>query len=511
MKKRWFILFFSLILLGTACGPPAPKAPEGLVVCLAKSPMNLDPRFNIDAASYRVTQVVFNGLVKKDERMNLRPDAAERWEQTDEKTWVFHLRPGIKFHNGRELTAFDAAYTFNSILDPKSGSPKRQAFITIDRIEVRDRYTIAFYTKKPFAPLLTSLTLGIVPAREAGAAGADFALHPIGTGPFKVVEAAAGQYIKLAAFNEHFRGAPKIKSLTYRIVPDDTTRYLELIKGNLDFIQNAVGPDMVPVIENKDMFQVLKQPGTNYAYLAFNLKDPILKNRLVRQAIAHALNTEEMITFLLHGLAAPATGLLPSNHWAYEAAVSRYDFDPDKANRLLDQAGFFKKKNGRRFALTYKTSLSDLARRKSEIIQQQLKQVGIKLDIRVFDWGTLFSDIRAGAFQLYSLEWVGISEPDIYYYVFSSESLPPNGANRGRYINPELDRLAEAGRRTMDPEARKPIYSQIQKIVAHDLPYVSLWHPANVVIMKKGLAGFKPFPDGDLSSLGSIYRTGAKR
>ena len=478
---------------------------QDLVVCLAKSPLTLDPRYNTDAASYRITQVLFNGLVKKGPNMTMVPDLAERWELTDDLTWVFHLRQGVKFHNGREMKAADVAYTFQSILDPESKSPKRQSFIRVDNIEVKDDYTVIFHTDQPFAPLLVNLTLGIVPAQEAQEAGEDFAMHPVGTGPFKFISQEADQKVDLAAFDDYFMGRPGVRALTFRIIQDDTTRYLELIKGNLDFVQNAITSDMVPVVENKKEFQVIKTPGTNYEYLAFNLKDPILKDREVRAAMAHALNIPEMITALLRGLAVPATGLLPPEHWAYEPDVPKYPFDPAQANRLLDEAGYPRGEDGFRFTLTYKTSLSDQARLKAEIIQQALKQVGIKLDIRGYDWGTLFSDIKTGNFQIYSLQWVGISEPDIYYYCFDSESVPPDGANRGYYLNPNLDALIEAGRRTMDMGQRKLIYSEIQKIVAQDLPYISLWYPTNVVIMKKGLSGFTPYPDGDLSAIWKIY------
>ena len=480
------------------------KKPNSLVISLGTSPQTLDPRFNTDAASFRVTQVMFNGLVKKGPNMTLAPDLALKWEQKDELTWVFHLRSGVKFHNGREMTAEDVAYTFKSIMDPASRSPKRQSFALIDRIETPSPQTVIFHTSEPFAPLLVNLTVGIVPAGEAMEAGENFGFNPIGTGPFKFVSSQADQEIVLSSFPEYFSGKPSIEKLTYRIIPDDTTRYLELIKGNIDFVQNGITPDMVPVVENKKEFQVLKIEGTNYEYLAFNLEDPVLKSWRVRAAIAHAINIPEMIDSLLRGLAAPADGLLPPVNWAYEGDVEHFEFDPEKARRLLDEAGYPVGDDGFRFTLTYKTRLSDQAKLKAEMLQQQLKEIGIQLNIRGYDWGTMFADIKSGNFQLYSLQWVGVSEPDIYYYIFSSESIPPKGANRGRYINPEMDRLIEAGRRTMDMEKRKEIYSRIQKIAAHDLPYVSLWHPTNIVIMKKGLSGFKPYPDGSLFDLWKI-------
>ena len=506
MKKITFLLLLLCIPLMACDGPrePSPAVSRSLVVCLAKGPMTLDPRMNIDAASYRVTQVMFNGLLKKGSNMSMVPDLAEGWTMENNNTWVFTIKKGVKFQNGRELTAEDVAYTFESILDPDFKSPKRGSFSSIQKIEVRDPYTVAFYTDEPFAPLLVNLSVGIVPAEDAKEAGENFATAPIGTGPFKFVSMAADQEVKLAAFEDYFQGTPQIRDLTFRIVPDDTTRYLELIKGNLDFVQNGVKNEMIQVVENKEEFKVVRSEGTNYEYLAFNMEDPILGNIKVRQAIAHAINVPEMISNLLKNLARPATGLLPPNHWAYEKDVATYDFDPEKAKKLLDEAGYPERGDQPRFKLTYKTSLTDTARQKAEIIQQQLKNVGIEVQVRTFDWSTLFADIKAGNFQFYSLQWVGISEPDIYYLAFHSNSVPPNGANRGHYINPELDALIEKGRLTLIQEERKKIYSKIQKIIARDLPYVSLWHPDIVVVQKHGLSGFSPYPDGDLSNLWKI-------
>jgi peptide/nickel transport system substrate-binding protein len=408
------------------------------------------------------------------------------------------------------LTARDVAYTFQSIMDPANQSPKRQSFAVVDNVKASGEHTVVFQTKEPFAPLLVNLTVGIVPEEAARAAGEDFGASPIGTGPYRYRSRIPESEVVLKANDQYFQGSPAIGELVFRIVPDDTTRYLELIKGHIDFIQNGIPADMVPVVQNKEQYQVIKTPGTNYEYLAFNLQDPILSDRDVRAAIAHAIDVPAMIESLHRGMARPATGLLPPASWAYEPDVSKYPYDPAKAARLLDRAGYPVGPDGWRFSLTYKTTLGEAARLKSEILQQAFKEVGVKLEVRGFDWSTLFSDIKNGDFQLYSLEWVGVSEPDIYYYVFHSQSLPPNGANRGRYINPDLDRLIEAGRHTLNQQRRRAIYSDIQKIVARDLPYVSLWYPDNIVIMKKDLTGFTPHPDGDLSQLWRMHRSTEK-
>lgn len=507
MKIRLVLISILVLVLAGACQPTSSEEPKrnDMVICLGKSPLNLDPRYNIDAASFRVTQVMFNGLVKKGPNMTLVPDLAEKWEVKNDRIWTFTLKPGVKFHNGHALTAQDVAYTFRSILDPKYKSPKRQSYTAIEAIETPDDRTVIIHTREPYSPLLVNLTLGIVPRKEAEAVGDDFAQHPIGTGPYRFLSYEADQEIRLTAFDKHFKGKPKIKDLTFRIIPDDTTRYLELIKGNIDFVQNAITPDMVPVVENKKEFQVIRIGGTNYEYLGFNLDDPVLKDRRVRAAIACALDIPQMIQAIQKGLAAPATGILPPQHWAYEGDVETYPYQPDKSRELLDQAGFPVKEDGFRFSLTYKTSLSEIAKLKAEIVQQQLKEVGIQVDIRGYEWATLLSDLTSGNFQIYSLQWVGVSDPDIYFLALSSQSIPPAGRNRGRYVNPKVDALIEKNRRTIDKAERKKITSQIQKIVAHDLPYVSLWYPMNVVIMKSGLAGFEPYPDGDLSDLWKIY------
>jgi peptide/nickel transport system substrate-binding protein len=230
-------------------------------------------------------------------------------------------------------------------------------------------------------------------------------------------------------------------------------------------------PEAVPLLEKDERLTVMKGEGSNYAYLGFNLRDPILSKRRVREAIAHGLNIDEMITYLVGGCALRASGLLYPGNWAYEPGVEHYDYDLDRAARLLDEAGFTNRPA--RFRLSYKTSQNDVALRKAQYVQAQLKKLNIEVEIRSYEWSTFFADIRRGDFQLYSLEWVSITDPDIYYYIFHSKSVPPDGANRGGYSNPEVDRLLEIGRRETDRSKRAEIYRRVQKIVAHDLPYVN--------------------------------------
>jgi peptide/nickel transport system substrate-binding protein len=249
----------------------------------------------------------------------------------------------------------------------------------------------------------------------------------------------------------------------------------------------------------------MRAPGTNFSYLGFNLEDPVLSNPKVRRAIAHAIDREPIIRYLLRGLARPAEGLLPENHWAYREDLKPVPHDPDLARRLLDEAGFPNPDGGRpRFRLSFKTSQNETRIEIAEVLQEQLRRVGIALDIRSYEWGAFFSDIRKGAFQLYTLTWVGVTDPDIYHYIFHSGNVPPHGANRGRYRNADVDRLLERGRTAYAPKTRREAYGRVQEILGRDLPYVNLWHATNVAVLNRRVRGFVLYPDEDMISLKDV-------
>ncbi len=496
----------SLWLIVSSCQ----KTPEEnvLIIGLEGNPTNLDPRLATDAYSVRIDSIIFNGLMKLDPQANLLPDLTESYDNPTATTYRFHLKKGVRFHSGRELTAQDVKYTFETIRDPSFKSPHFNSFEKLKGIEIIDRYTIEFELQEPFAPFLTSLVVGIVPRDIAEQKGDEFGRHPVGTGPFKFRRWVPGSRIELEANHECLEGPPRLSAVLFKVIPNDTTRVFELKKGSVHLLQNSVPPDSLKYLEEDPGIKIIKKEGINYSYLGFNLEDKILSNKKVRQAIAYALNREEIIEYLLKGLAVPATGLLAPSNWAYEGEVAKYDYHPEISRRLLDEAGY-PDPDGKgpesRFKLSYRTSTIPLRKRIGEVLARQLREVGIELKTRSYEWGTFFSDIKSGNFQLYTLTWVGITEPDIYHYIFHSSSIPPQGANRGRYVNKELDRLLEHGRRCLDQEKRKEIYSRIQKIMAEELPYVSLWYSTNVVAMAKEIQGFEIYPGGEFISLRKVY------
>lgn len=474
--------------------------PNTLVMLIESSPTNLDPRIGVDAQSERIDNLIFDDLLSREDNLNVAPGLAERWEVSNSLTYVFHLHRGVRFHDGRPLTSRDVKWTFDSLLQGKIRSPKAAVYRFVERIDAPDDYTVVFRMKEPSATLLWNLSdgaIGIVPYGS----GSEMATHPIGSGPFKFVSAETDKEVILQRNDDYWGEKPKLPSVRFAVVPDATTRALELRKGSADAAINALTPDTVLTLQREPSLAVEHASGTVLAYLGFNLRDPILKDVRVRQAIAYALDRQPMIEYLWRGEAQPARSVLPAQSWAYDPNVLSYDHDPAKARVLLDAAGY-QEKNGVRFHITMKTSTDENTRLMVAVMQQQLRDVGIALDIRTFEFATFFSDVVHGAFQMYGLRWIGGNEdPDIFEYAFHSSRFPPNGANRSYYSNPEVDALIDRARREVDPAVRKPLYARVQQILAEQLPYIDLWYLDNVLVHNKRVRNLKLNPAGNYDFL----------
>ncbi|MFQ5647347.1 MAG: ABC transporter substrate-binding protein [bacterium] len=502
------LLFLPVILLLILGCSSEPLTGAGWIrIGIESNPTNLDPRLAMDAVSSSIAQLLYNGLFRLDENSGFVPDLARSWENPDSLTYKISLRPGVLFHDLTPLTAEDVKYTYESILSPEFKSPKAGALADLKEVVVAPSGEIIFRLKRPNAAFLSNLCIGIVSSRSRERKGL-----PSGTGPFTFTSGKADQYVKLAAFKRYFKGSPKLKGVLFKVVPENMVRVLQLERGEIDLIQNPIPPDMLERLNSNHSLTVMINTGTTFAYLGFNFQDKYLSRKEVRRAIACGIDRKAIIKHILKGLATAADSLLPGNHWAYAGNLPRIDYQPKLSKELLDQAGF-PDPDGEgprcRFKLTYKTSQNEESRLIAEVIQSQLARIGIEVKIESYEWGTFFSDIKKGNFQLYSLKWVGITDPDIYYYIFHSRSRPPVGANRGRYQNPRLDRLLEKGRATTGPEKRKRIYAQVQTILAEELPYVNLWHQTNITVIQNKIKGFEQFPSGGLQSLGKVSLDGS--
>jgi peptide/nickel transport system substrate-binding protein len=478
--------------------------PNTLVMIIESSPANLDPRVGTDAQSENIDALIFDDLLTRDEHLNAAPGLAERWEIPDPRTYVFHLRSGVKFHDGRTLTARDVKWTFDSLLQGKVRSAKAGTYDSVERIDAPDDGTVVFHLKEPTATLLWNLAgeaMGIVPYGS----GEEMSRRPIGSGPFRFVRADLDQEVVIARNDGYWGEKARLQSVRFNVVPDVTTRALELRKGSADISSpRSLNSDMVLALEREPNLAVLSPPGTVVAYMGFNLRDPILQDRRVRQAIAYALDRGPLIHYLWRDFARPANSVLPPESWAY-SDTGAYGHDPARARELLEQAGYAARGDGVRFHLTMKTSTEESSRLMAAIFQQQLREVGIVLDIRSFEAATFLSDVSRGEFQVYSLRWIGGNQdPDIFDLVFNSNRFPPRGANRGFYSNPRVDELIGGARRELDPAKRKQMYAEVQRILAEDLPYINLWYFDNVLVYSKRVRGIRMNPSGNYDFLRTV-------
>ncbi len=495
----WLVAALGVLGAGGCSPSRADRGP--LVLLIESNPANLDPRFATDGVSQHLDGLIFSSLVARDEQMNLRGDLAESWETPDPLTYVFHLRRGVRFHDGSAVTAGDVKATFDFVLNAANRSPKRGGFRLIERVEAAGANTAIFHLKAPYASFLWSVSrpaIGIVPAN----AGGDFSRTLVGSGPFRFVSQAQDDEVILAANPDYFGGAPAVARLRARVVPDAIVRALELRKGSADLEVSSLSPDMIPVLARRPELGVSERAGTNLNYLGFNMEDGLVGRREVRQALAYATDRETLVRYLLHGQARIATGVLPPNHWAHEPNVAQYALDGGRAEALLDAAGFPRKANGVRMHLLLKTSTEEQARLIGAALQEQWRHVGVELEVRPLELATLLSDSIKGNFQINLLRWVGANnDPDIFEFVFSSKRFPPDGANRGHYRNARMDELTDEIRVEMDREKRKALCSEAQKIAAEDLPYLPMWFGDAVSVHQRNLGDLALSPSGDFDFL----------
>ncbi len=506
MKQTFLVMTLFAALVAAGCGggerQAAPAGERELVIAFDTAPTNLDARVGNDQASGRIFDLIYAGLVRFTPQADHAPDVAERWEVSEDGlTLTFHLRPNLTFHDGRPLTAQDVLYTYESLMAEDFNSPKKSGYASVASFEAPDDRTFVIRMREPNAGILDNLTLGIVP-RDADPEM--FKTKPIGAGPYKVAEFRTDERVVLDGFEAFHAGAPNIDRVVVRVIPDATTRVLELRRGSVDFVLNAIPFDAIAQFKNSDEHKVVAEPGSIYQYLAFNLRDPNLDDERVRQAIAHGIDRQRIVEDLLLGYGEVTNSMLPTSHWAHAPNLPEYPYDPNRAKQLLDEAGHPDPDGdgpGTRFNLVYRTSTDAESNQQAQMIQQMLGQIGIGVEIQSNEFGTFYEAIQRGNYQIFSLRRAGVNDPDFYTIIFHSDALPPEGQNRGFYINERIDQLLDDARATFNRDRRRELYQQVQQILAEELPYVSLYHRSNVAVMDGGLAGYEMYPAGFLLSV----------
>lgn len=489
-----------------ACAPRVTPSVDTLVVAVANSPTNLDPGVGLDETSQKIHQLLYHSLLRIDDDLRVVPDLAVRFDTTDSTNYVAQIPTGVRFHDGREMTSEDVAYTFRRFLDPAFTSGRKGAYRALRAVDILDRYTVVFRLEAPSASFPINLVMGIVPAGTGPAA----ARSPVGSGPYRLTEFVPDDHVTLTAFAECYGGPARIPVLTIKVVPDETMRGLELRKGTVDLVVNDLSPDLVQGLREEGRLSVTTAPGTDYAYLGFNLRDPLLQDRRVRAAVAYAIDADAVVSSLRRGLARRATGVVPSMSWAYNPDVRRYPHDPAQAAALLEAAGYLDPDGPGpqpRLRLTLKTSTAEAYRLQAAVIQQNLAEVGIALEIRSYEFATLLADVVRGNVQMYTLQYVGVTDPDMLRRAFHSSQVPPSGFNRGHYVNPRVDELLDAATAALAEDERRRLYGEVQRLIADDLPYVSLWAKTNVAVAQPDLSNVRLSPTADFTFLREVTRS----
>ena len=476
--------------------PAAAQATRGglLRVGLDVDADTLDPRLTKNTSGFRLKELVFDGLVAINPDFTPAPDLAEKWTNPDEKTWVFTLRQGVKFHDGSELTASDVKFTYESVLDQAFNSPFRAFYLSVDKVDATDKNTVTFTLKAPFAPFLSYMDLAVVPQAAVQKLGADFGTKPVGTGPFKVDRWATGDTIELSANDGFYGGRPNLDRVRVKVVPDNSGRVVGLESGDLDFVQSPVSPQDVARVQSAAKLKVDRTPAAGYTYINLNTADPILADKKVRQALSHLVNKQQIIETIYKGIGKPANGPIVPTMWAYPADVPSYDYNPDKAKALLEEAGWkagadgIRVKDSQKLSLTVRTHSEDPDRKQLiQVLQSEFQKVGIDATTNTVEFPAFFQDVQDGKYQVGVIGWLNLSDPD--RATFRQFTLDGT-ANYGKYKNDQVDKLLKDARSTLDQAKAKSMYADAVKQIVDDAPYIFVQYQEYIAMYSPKVQGY---------------------
>lgn len=481
-----------------ACSANRRRTPDDTLVMLIESPMTTaDPRYALTNYDSKLSRLVAPGLTSVD-TANAEPrlELAESIDRLDPVTIDVTLRDA-KFSDGNPVRAEDVARTYSTVMDPKCGSLYQKNFleryVSVDALDAR---RVRFHLKKPLAMFLPDVEFGIL-SFHGVPAGVCRPPRVIGAGPFVLRELTARHAV--LDRNPNYRTPSELAHVEIKFVRDAAARLLMLVGGSADLVQNSFRVDLVEDVMTRPRVQVASAPSVLLTYMLINNQDPVLRDVRVRQAIALALDRKSIISAKFGGRAVLATGLLPPSHWAYNGDVAHWDHDVARARKLLDEAGLEPDAAGVRLRLVYKTSADAFRVSLARVLAAQLHEVGIEVEVRPFEFATFFADVKKGNYQIATMQSPEITEPDFHHWFFHSSRWPttkdPDGSNRWRYANPEVDRLVEAGRSELDRNKRVEIYADVQRIVAEELPIIPLWHEDNVVLSNVDVRDYQIVPN----------------
>ena len=486
------------VMFAAACAPQDRRTPDDTLVVVIQDPVSSsDPRYAISNYDGKLAKLVHAGLTAVDTpTLAPRLELASRVQMMSPTLWEVELRPDARFSDGAPVTAKDVAYTYETVLREGSDSLFHKNFADrFTSVEPASERLVRFHLREPLATFETDIDFGIISSSGKGA------------GPYVVRELTTTH--ALLDVNPHYFGAaPKMPHVEIKFVKDASARLLMLVGGSADLIQNGVRLDLIDEVAARPRVRIDSAPSALLTYVMLNNADAALGDLRVRQAIALAIDRPALIAAKFGGRAVLATGLIPPNHHAYNPDVPRWNRDLARAKRLLDEAGLPDPDGDGprpRFSLTYKTSADAFRVSVAGVIAAQLAEIGIDVEVRAFEFATFFADVKKGSYQIASMQTSDITNGDFYFTYFHSSRIPdksnPDGGNRWRYKNADVDRLTTEGRRELDPVKRKRIYDEVQRIVAAEVPIVPLWHEDNVVLTNRDVEGYTMTPNARLAGL----------
>ncbi|MCB9708794.1 MAG: ABC transporter substrate-binding protein [Myxococcales bacterium] len=497
------LFWFLLGLLGCHTSPlVAAPAKEAVTVLLPTEIQEIDPRFVGDAYSLKVSRLLFTSLIQIDPfSLEALPELAEEVTTLDARRYRVRLRTGLRFSDGSPLDANDVMATFESAMDPELASRYRETYGRIQSMTAPDLQTVVFTLRESHATFLTDLELPILPRRYRHSRVIERRGHVVGSGAYRL----CGQHsrtLTLCANPYWHRGRAQVARVRLMIVRDDNTRAMRLLAGAADLALNTIPPLLIPLFERDARFDVVSQKGVATTYIGVRTDSDSLRDRRVREAIAYAIDRQALIDAKFGGRATLADGFIPEGHWAYDATLPSYPYRPERARALIAEA----RRNGVNVGrIRLRTSADRMRLGIGRAVAAMLHQVGIEVDVWPSETATLLEDLRHGRFELAILALPEVFEPHVLSWFFASAHIPTEtqvGANRWRYKNSALDRLFEQGVKQGDITKRRPIYQEVQRLLARDLPAIALWHEDNIAVVRTGqLSRYRVPRDGRLGTL----------
>lgn len=485
--KKFALIMLGLSLFITGCGGEEKKeeTKNGIVVSQGSKPKSLDPNMYNEIPALTVTEQIFNTLLKVDDNGNIVPELAESYEYVTPTELVIKLKQGVKFHNGDTLTSKDVIFSINRMLDKPAS---RVMIDAISKVEAPDDYTVIIKLSKPSSPLLFCLAhplTAILNEKDTLAKNDIIATDPMGTGPYKFIEWGSGEKIELVAFDNYFEGRPKIDTLTYRAITENSSRLAALETGEVDI---AYGIDAIDsgVVANNENLQLISQPTTSTEYITFNTTKAPFDNKDFRKAVNYALNKQSMSDSIFMGKAKVANSIINPNVFGHSDAVEGYPYNVEKAKEYLAKSGV--KKPSFTLFVNDNTTRIQLA----QIIQANLKEIGIDMKIETLEWGAYLQRSAQGEHQALLGGWVsGTSDADIVLFPLLHSASHGGAGNRAFYTNKEFDKIVDQARLVSTPEERKALFIKAQEILQEEAPLGILLYKNENIGLNKKVKGFK--------------------